>query len=389
MRNVIHFASDCKLTATLWLRSVCRCLVGRDMTDVSQFDYDLPEELVAVTPAERRDESRLLCMDRRTGVVSHGRFPDIAGLLRPGDVLVVNDARVIPARLAARRPTGGRVEALLVRPHGGQTGDAQDELTWVALLNAGGSLKAGEELALDGSTARLRLVEDRGEGCWVVRLAGEGVSLARVLDAGTMPLPPYIRKARKARGMAPDLPELDRERYQTVFACHPGAVAAPTAGLHFTAALLDRLRAGGVQVCALSLLVGPGTFRPVHAARVEDHVLEAEFYHLPAETAAAVAAALAERRRVVATGTTCCRVLEYVAGRGDWREHSGWTDLYIHPPFEFRVVGALLTNFHLPRSTLLMLVSAFAGRERVLAAYQEAIAHRYRFYSYGDAMLIH
>lgn len=360
------------------------------MTNLDLFDYELPEELIAVTPAGQRDESRLLCLDRQSGETEHRRFSGIVDLLRPRDVLVLNDARVLPARLWARRQTGGRVEALLVRgeePPGGAT--EEEGLTWVAMLRAGGTLREGEVLRLEEAEVELHLLEKREGGYWVVRLAGEDIALEDVLEEGEMPLPPYIRRARRRRGMPELKPELDRRRYQTVFARRPGAVAAPTAGLHFTRPLLERIEAAGVSVHALSLLVGPGTFRPVRTERVEDHSLEAESYYLPGETARAVGRALEEGRRVVATGTTCCRVLEYVVRNARWEEHTGWTDLYIYPPFEFRVVGALITNFHLPRSTLLMLVSAFAGRENVLAAYREAVEERYRFYSYGDAMFLY
>jgi len=359
---------------------------GRDepVTEVSLFDYMLPEELVAPTPAERRDESRLLCLDRRTGAVAHRRFRDISGLLGPDDLLIVNDARVIPARLAARRQTGGAVEVLLVRPlEPGEGGP------WLAMLHARGKLRRGELIHLDRPDAELLLVERRNGGCWVVTLRTPGVDMRGVLEYGRMPLPPYVLKARRRRGMPEDRPELDDERYQTVFASRAGAVAAPTAGLHFTPELLGRIRGAGTEVRALTLLVGPGTFRPVMAEHVESHELEPEAYHLPAETAAAVRAALQSGRRIVATGTTCCRVLEYVARQGAWQQHSGWTDLFIYPPFEFKAVAALITNFHLPRSTLLMLVCAFAGRERVLDAYRAAVRERYRFYSYGDAMFIY
>jgi len=242
-------------------------------------------------------------------------------------------------------------------------------------------------LALDGDGPDVTLLESRGAGYWTVSFGGPGAT-ETAMGAGHMPLPPYIVRARRRLGMREHLPELDGERYQTVYARRDGAVAAPTAGLHFTDEVLDRVRDRGVEVRMLSLLVGPGTFRPVKVDEVEEHDLEAEFYHLPAETARAVAAALEGGRRVVATGTTTCRVLEHVARTGNWREHEGWTDLFIYPPFEFRAVGALITNFHLPRSTLLMLVAAFAGRENVLAAYARAVRERYRFYSYGDAMFI-
>ena len=359
------------------------------MTQLKLFDYELPEELIAVTPAERRDESRLLHLDRQTGATSHHRFSEIEDLLRPGDVLVVNDARVIPARLWARRKTGGKVEVLLVRQEtDSPKTNTSEGSQWVAMLRAGGTLRPDEELQLDGAEAALRLLQKREGGYWLVRTVGEGVDAAEVMEAGEMPLPPYIRKARRRRGMPEVQPELDEARYQTVYASRPGAVAAPTAGLHFTEALLGRIEESGVDVCPLSLLVGPGTFRPVRTDRIEDHDLEAEFYFLPEGTARAVRAAREEGHRVVATGTTCCRVLEYVVRHREWQEHTGWTDLFIHAPFDFRVVDALITNFHLPRSTLLMLVSAFAGREEVLAAYREAVDRGYRFYSYGDAMFL-
>jgi S-adenosylmethionine:tRNA ribosyltransferase-isomerase len=353
------------------------------MTRVSLFDYELPEDLIAAVPSERRDESRLMVLGRsgrlsaRGGAVSHRRFLDLPELLRPGDLLVMNDARVLAARLGARRRTGGAVEVLLVRPEGA-------EGRWLAMLRSSGSLREGEALASEAGGQELTLIERRGAGCWLVSVA----DAAQALAGGHMPLPPYIVRRRRRLGLPEDMPELDAERYQTVYARRDGAVAAPTAGLHFTDALLARIRERGVQVRTLSLLVGPGTFRPVQCEEVEEHRLDAEFYHLPAETAQAVRAALSEGRRVVATGTTTCRVLEHVARAGRYEGHEGWTDLFIHPPFEFRAVGALITNFHLPRSTLLMLVAAFAGRERVLAAYEEAVRERYRFYSYGDAMFV-
>jgi len=362
------------------------------MTEADLFDYELPEALIAARPAVRREESRLLQLDRRTGEIRHGTFTDIEELLRPGDLLVVNDARVIPARLSAQRATGGHVEVLLVRPwqtlDGGTGSEETGEGAWLAMLRCGGKLRQGELVRLEGAGADLQLLQKRAGGYWLVSPAPAGLTMQQVMEHGRTPLPPYVLKARRMRGMPQELPELDRERYQTVYAQRPGAVAAPTAGLHFTRELLARLQGRGVDLQTLSLLVGPGTFRPVKAARVEDHVLEPERYHLPAATAAAVAEALRAGRRIVATGTTCCRVLEYVVRRGEWRGHSGWTDLFIHPPFEFKAVGALITNFHLPRSTLLMLVCAFAGRERIMQAYRAAVEEGYRFYSYGDAMFI-
>ncbi len=353
------------------------------MMKTELFDYDLPEDLVAAVPAERREQARLLVLDRGSGAARHRRFHELPGLLDAGDVLVVNDARVLPARLAARRATGGAAEILLVRREGGTGAEGEP---WLAMVSGSARLHEGETLVVEGSSEAITLRERKGDGYWVVSL--EAGAAEGLLGSGWMPLPPYVRRARRRLGMPERMPELDRDRYQTVFARRPGAVAAPTAGLHFTEDLLARVRQGGVEVCVLSLMVGPGTFRPVRSEDVEEHRLEAEFFHLPGETARAVEDALREGRRVIATGTTTCRVLEYVARTGRWAEQSGWTDLYIHPPFEFRVVGGLITNFHLPRSTLLMLVSAFAGRERVLAAYAEAVRERYRFYSYGDAMFV-
>ncbi len=350
------------------------------MTETSFFDYELPEDQIAAVPADRRDESRLLVLDRETGEVRHDRFFNLPDYLREDDLLVMNDARVLPARLQARRETGGRVEILLVRPV------EEPSEAWAAMLGSGGSLRKGEMLHLEDSQHSVTLLDEQGDGYWTIAFPPGAIE--DILETAAMPLPPYVTRARRKRDMPERMPELDRERYQTVFARRPGAVAAPTAGLHFTDALLERIRAAGVEVRTLSLLVGPGTFRPVRSEKVEDHDLEAEFYELPAETAQAVSRALEEGRRVVATGTTTCRVLEYVVRTGRWEQQQGWTDLYIYPPFEFRVIGGLITNFHLPRSTLLMLVAAFAGREQVLWAYREAVRHGYRFYSYGDATFI-
>jgi S-adenosylmethionine:tRNA ribosyltransferase-isomerase len=283
------------------------------MTELSRFDYELPEDLIAPAPAQRREGSRLLVLDRRSGCIDHRRFSDLPGLLRHGDLLVLNDARVLPARLQARRRSGGRVELLLVRPEPEGPGRS-----WLALVRAGGSLREGEPLRLNGTDADVELLEDRGDGYWTVKLADDESGERRALEAGGVPLPPYVRRARRRRGLPERMPRLDRERYQTVYARAPGAVAAPTAGLHFTKELLQRIRATGVGVRTLSLLVGPGTFRPVHTQKVEEHELEPERFRLPAATARAVKEALEEGRRVVATGTTTCRVLEYVARNGEW-----------------------------------------------------------------------
>ena len=322
------------------------------------FDYPLPPELVAQAPAPERDASRLLVAPLSGARVEHRRFTDLPSYMGPGDLLVLNDTRVVPARLIMTRSTGGRVEALLLRRVEGTT--------WTTLLDSGGRLKPGERLKLeDGSEC---VIGGRVEGgAWEI-------TIPDVIDKiGRAPLPPYIKRAA-----GPD--STDLERYQTVYADRPGSIAAPTAGLHFTRDLLDRIAAKGVEIARVTLHVGTGTFKPVRAENVDDHAMEPERYEIPEPTLRAIDKA----RRVVAVGTTTCRTLEAWARTG---ATSGETNLFIRPPFEFQVVDALLTNFHLPMSTLLMLVSAFAGRERTLEVYAEAVKERYRFFSYGDASL--
>ena len=344
---------------------------------LSDFDYELPAELIAQEAAPVRDAARLLRLDRGTGMRSHHRVSDLDALLEPGDVLVVNDTRVVPARLLGRRePSGGAVECLLLAR-------LEDE-RWDALVHPGQKLKVGSRAVFEGGGRRLDLevLARHHHGRRTIRLsAGDGDVDAAVDAIGHVPLPPYIKRA--------DRP-VDRERYQTVFAAARGSVAAPTAGLHFTPALLDRLRARGVERHAITLHVGYGTFEPVRTERVEAHRVAAERYAVPESTAKAVNRALDEGRRVIAAGTTATRTLEAVARAhgGRLEPAAGETDLYIYGGFDFRVVSGLLTNFHLPRSSLLLLVCALAGRDAILAAYREAVAGRYRFYSYGDAMLI-
>jgi len=331
--------------------------------DLAEFDYQLPEDLIAQGPLPERDASRLLVLPRRSGSIDHRLVRELPGLLAPGDVMVVNDARVIPARLHGRKEgTGGKVELLLVEPLLGAD--------WLALGQASKPLREGARVEVLGS--RIEIVQVREGGELVVRLPLEGDALWRFLDeAGELPLPPYIRHAP---GPA------DRERYQTIFARERGAIAAPTAGLHFTPALIEALRGRGVGLAPITLHVGPGTFLPVRAQRVEDHRMHRERYFVPEESARAIARA----GRVIAVGTTALRTLEASQGRPG----PGTTDLFITPGYQFRAVHGLFTNFHLPRSTLLMLVAAFAGLDRTKAAYGEAVARRYRFFSYGDAMLI-
>ena len=344
---------------------------------LSDFDYELPAELIAQEALPLRDAARLLRLDRATGARSHHRVADLDTLLEPGDVLVVNDTRVVPARLLGRRdPSGGAVECLLLARLDGER--------WDALVHPGQKLKIGSRalFAAGGHRLELEVLARHHHGRRTIRLAADGGDVDAAIDAiGHVPLPPYIKRA--------DRP-VDQERYQTVFAAARGSVAAPTAGLHFTPALLDRLRACGVERHTITLHVGYGTFEPVRTQEVEAHRVAPERYAVPESTATGVNRALDEGRRVVAVGTTTTRTLAAVARAhgGRLEPATGETDLYICGGFDFRVVGGLLTNFHLPRSSLLLLVCALAGRDAILAAYREAVDRRYRFYSYGDSMLI-
>ena len=342
----------------------------------SDFDYQLPPELIAQTPIEPRDSSRLLVLDRATSQLEHTHFSQISDYLHPGDVMVFNESRVIPARLHGRRKdTGGKVELLLLRQ--------ESPGIWQALGQPGRRLRPGVMVALEapggGLSLNAEVLAARDDGIKIVRLASEeGINLV-----GEMPLPPYIHQ-RLA----------DPERYQTVYSRQPGSVAAPTAGLHFTEPLLERLGQADIELAFVTLHVGLDTFRPVHGEDPREHKIHTEYYKLNAEVADTLNRARREGRRIVAVGTTSVRVLEQVAwrmlelGQSQLEPFRGQADLFILPGHQFRMVDAMITNFHLPRSTLLMLVSALAGRELVLRAYQEAIAQRYRFYSFGDAMLI-
>lgn len=358
---------------------------------VDDFDYDLPTDLIAQEPAPRRDGSRLLALDRSAGVpvgLRHLRFSDLPSLLSPGDLLVLNDTRVLPARLIGKRAapdTGGRVEALLIE----RTPEAGCQV-WRALLKGG--CRVGEPIAFEGGLRGRVRRREQEEAEVELTVSSENLTVEAVLERfGRMPTPPYIRRDRlDTDGSAHRLNAVDRERYQTVFARVPGALAAPTAGLHFTRELLEAVVAVGADVEYLTLHVGLGTFRPVRTERVEDHRMHAERFELPARLAAAVSRARARGRRVVAVGTTVARAMEWQSSpEGDVRPGVGSCDLFIFPGYRFRAVDALLTNFHLPRSTLLMLVSAFADRSMMMRAYAAAIEARYRFYSYGDAMFIY
>jgi S-adenosylmethionine:tRNA ribosyltransferase-isomerase len=350
---------------------------------IGLFDYDLPPELIAQEPLPERDASRLLVLDRVTGAVRHRAFRDLPDLLHPGDLLVVNRSRVFPARLLGRRARGGASEVLLVRAH------HDDDGLWDALVRPGRRLRPGDVIEV-AEDLGVRIEEGKGRRgetgpLRAVRLLARGGDVTAALERhGHVPLPPYIRR--------PDAPA-DRERYQTVYAREAGSVAAPTAGLHFTPALLGALHGRGIEHAEVVLHVGPGTFRPVGVENVMDHRVDPEPFVIPREAAEAVARTRARGGRVVAVGTTATRALESAANHGAANERAprpgaGETALVIVPGHRFRVVDGLVTNFHLPRSSLLLLVAAFAGREHVLAAYGEAVRERYRFYSYGDAMLV-
>ncbi|MDU2418293.1 tRNA preQ1(34) S-adenosylmethionine ribosyltransferase-isomerase QueA [Negativicoccus succinicivorans] len=336
--------------------------------NVSEFNYDLPEELIAQTPVEPRDTSRLLTLDRQTGATKQGTFRDILEDVRPDDVWVFNNTRVIPARLYGKRPTGGRVEVLLLHPLG--------EDRWEVLVRPGKKALPGTELTFDaGVTAT---VEDRTDfGGRVLKFTYDGDFYERLDEIGEMPLPPYIHERLQ-----------DRERYQTVYSKTPGSAAAPTAGLHFTPEVLAEIAARGATVCYVTLDVGLGTFRPVSVTEIEAHHMHSETYNVSEETARLINEAKHAGRRIVAVGTTSVRTLEAAGQSGVVKAGSGATELFIYPGYEFKIVDAMVTNFHLPQSTLLMMISAFAGKDHVLAAYREAVAAKYRFFSFGDAMWI-
>ena len=352
---------------------------------VADFDFDLPEELIAQQPPVERGQSRMLVMDRASGELRDSRFADLPSLLKPGDLLVLNDSRVIPARLFARRtlrrerekPTG-RIEVMLTEPAG--------DNRWHALVRPGRKVAIGEILVFPSPSGVVELqaeVLERGEfGDRLLQFEPVEDFFAALDRIGHIPLPPYIHRDDSAS---------DHERYQTVYSSERGSVAAPTAGLHFTPQILGELAAAGVEIARVTLHVGLGTFAPLRVERVADVQLHRERYTLPAATAEAINRAVREGRRIVAVGTTVVRTLEHCAlqaGGADLFQHTGATEIFISPGLQFRLVSALLTNFHLPQSSLLMLVSAFAGREPVLAAYRHAVAQRYRFFSYGDCMFI-
>lgn len=351
---------------------------------IDHYDYILPAELIAGVPAARRDASRLLVVDRQRNTVEHRCFTDLPDLLHPGDLLVMNNTRVVPARLVGlRTATGGKWEGLFLREETsgswriiGQTRGKLVPGETITLLPAGGGHGKGDQ---SQTALLLTLAEKLDDGEWIVRPASDRPTWDLLDQFGTMPLPPYLQR---------DAASMDWERYQTIYADAPGAVAAPTAGLHFTPEILERCRERGIESARVTLHVGLGTFRPVSAERLSEHQMHHEWCELPGETATAIERTRAAGNRVVAIGTTTVRTLESAAQRGPLKPWQGETNLFIRPPFRFQVTDALLTNFHLPKSTLLVLIATFAGRERMLSVYETAIQERYRFYSYGDSMLI-
>ncbi len=337
----------------------------------SDFYYDLPQELIAQTPLDKRDASRLMTLDRVTGETAHHHFYELPDFLRPGDCLILNDSRVLPARLLGQRlPGGGACEVLLLIDRG--------EKTWECLVRPGRKMRTGAKLSFGNGELTAEVVGELEGGNRLVRFDYEGIFLEVLERLGKMPLPPYIKEELQ-----------DQERYQTVYSKVLGSAAAPTAGLHFTPELLEKIAAKGVGIGYVTLHVGLGTFRPVKEEEITDHEMHSEYCVISQETADLINRTKANGGRCICVGTTSCRTLEsWAAEDGHMEAKAGWTNIYIYPGYQFKVMDALVTNFHLPESTLIMLVSAFAGREHVLAAYQEAVKERYRFFSFGDAMFI-
>lgn len=336
----------------------------------SDFDFYLPEELIAQTPLEKRDGSRLLVLDKESGAMEHRHFYDLPEYLRAGDCLVLNNSRVLPARLIGTRPGGGAVELVLLRDLG--------EGRWECLSRPGRKTKPGTELSFGSGELKATVEAVAEGGNRIVKFDYQGIFLEVLERLGKMPLPPYIKEELQ-----------DPERYQTVYSRELGSAAAPTAGLHFTNELLEKIQAMGVKVCYVTLHVGLGTFRPVKEDEIENHEMHSEFCIIPEDTARTVTETKQNGGRIVAVGTTSCRTLEsFAKDDGTLEACSGWTDIFIYPGYSFKCIDALVTNFHLPESTLIMLVSALAGREHILNAYRTAVEEKYRFFSFGDAMFI-
>ncbi|MGD7007786.1 tRNA preQ1(34) S-adenosylmethionine ribosyltransferase-isomerase QueA [Metabacillus sp. 84] len=339
---------------------------------VDLFDFNLPEELIAQVPLEKRDGSRLMVLDKHSGTINHGTFPDISSYLEPGDCLVLNDTRVLPARLfGMKEDTGAKIEVLLLKQAEGDT--------WETLIKPAKRVREGTIITFGDGKLTAKCVEEQEHGGRTLHFSYDGIFYEVLESLGEMPLPPYIKEQLD-----------DRERYQTVFSREAGSAAAPTAGLHFTEEILNGLQEKGVSVAYITLHVGLGTFRPVSAETVEEHEMHAEFYQMTEGTARLLNETKANGGRIISVGTTSTRTLETIASahEGTFREENGWTSIFIYPGYEFKAIDGMLTNFHLPKSSLIMLVSSLAGRENVLRAYETAVSERYRFFSFGDAMLI-
>ncbi|NBG88920.1 tRNA preQ1(34) S-adenosylmethionine ribosyltransferase-isomerase QueA [Isachenkonia alkalipeptolytica] len=336
-----------------------------------EFNFDLPENLIAQSPIEKRDDSRMLTVDRVSGEIEHKRFYEISEMLEKGDTLVLNDTKVIPARLyGKKKATGGKVELLLVAE--------EKEKTWLVMARPAKKLKVGTTVIFNEGLLEGTVTEEREEGLRLINFQYTGDFYAVLDQLGEMPLPPYIGKTLQ-----------NPDRYQTIYSKNLGSVAAPTAGLHFTEEVIEELENKGINIVYITLHVGLGTFKPVEAENILDHKMHAEFYHITSEVAEIINKTRNQGNRVIAVGTTSCRTLESIAGKeGKVEAGNGWTDIFIYPGYRFRGIDGLITNFHLPKSTLIMLVSAFAGRENTMNAYKEAIEQKYRFYSFGDAMFI-
>ena len=338
---------------------------------IDEFDYDLDEKLIAQTPLEKRDSSRLMVLDKKTGEIEHKHFSDILTYLEAGDTLVLNDTKVLPARLIGEKEeTKAVIEVLLLH-------NLQDD-NWECLVKPARRIKVGTVVSFGNGKLKAKCIEEKDEGIRIFTFLYKGIFLEILEELGTMPLPPYIHTKLK-----------NQSRYQTVYAKELGSAAAPTAGLHFTKALLEEIAKKGVNIAYVTLHVGLGTFRPVSVSNIEEHKMHSEYYHMSKEVACLLNETKRSKKKIIAVGTTSTRTLETIVNKyGEFRECSGNTDIFIYPPYQFKAIDALITNFHLPKSTLLMLVSAFSSKEFILKAYNEAIKERYRFFSFGDAMLI-
>ncbi|MBZ0109731.1 MAG: tRNA preQ1(34) S-adenosylmethionine ribosyltransferase-isomerase QueA [Candidatus Scalindua rubra] len=342
---------------------------------ISNYDYNLPKHLIAQYPTTKRDESRLLVLHKESSKIEHRRFYEIIEYLNCGDVLVLNDTKVSPARILGTRTTGGRVECLIIRE--------VEENTWEVLLQSNHRLKENEFLTFDDSV-KGKILYRNDTGSWIIRVEDKKKFTEMLESSGRMPLPPYIKRNsnNKSQGIHDD------ERYQTIYAKKVGAIAAPTAGLHFTTNLLREISCKGIKIVYITLHVGLGTFKPIHKEDFRQHTIHKEFYNISEETVSTINKAKSLGKKIIATGTSTCRVLETIAKNHTTEKSSGWTKLFIYPPYKFKLTDSLITNFHLQRSTLILLASAFAGRENIATSYEEAISLNYRFYSYGDCMLI-